>query len=547
MSQSLTTVPGAADPARIGEPERDTMRPQIEAIERPQQSPRADINPALVSGKKQFPFKKLKISGLTVFSVPLFEARFAHLMDTKISMRDIYTMAATLQQDYLDLGYTLTKVIVPPQQTDGAIRLKVVEGYVAEVELSETVRPSAAIKDAMAQISNMRPLNVKKLERIMLILNDMSGVQMGAVLATTKKTYVEPGAIRLVIQDTPMSDVGGTLGVNNNGTVYSGPWQVSGGARLSHIGTNYSELMLNATVARPSYELGYLGMSYEVPLFGVSGTKLRLGATGSHNQPGEDLADLDIAGRSRDYSVTLSHPLIRQRDENLRILAAFSMEHNRTSLSSERLYDDRVRVLRLGGSYAFSDRNNGFNAFDFSIERGLDILGARETGSVDLSREDGQSDFTKYRLTMARQQSITQKTEIYATLDGQFSNDVLLSGQEFGFGGSQMGRGYDSSEITGDRGVAASLEFRYNTWLSNPRLIMQPYAFYDIGKVWNIDPSARDKISAASAGFGFRTTSLNNWRTDVNISAPLTRPADNPPEYSNIDGPRVRFGVERLF
>ena len=40
---------------------------------------------------------------------------------------------------------------------------------------------------------------------------------------------------------------------------------------------------------------------------------------------------------------------------------------------------------------------------------------------------------------------------------GQLTNDRLVSSEKFSIGGSQFGRGYDFSEITGETGVASSI------------------------------------------------------------------------------------------
>ena len=78
---------------------------------------------------------------------------------------------------------------------------------------------------------------------------------------------------------------------------------------------------------------------------------------------------------------------------------------------------------------------------------------------------------------------------------------------QFGFGGSQIGRGYDPAEILGDRGAAGSLELRLNAF---PNYFIfqsaQYYVYYDIGAIWNIKNVAnvKKKQSASSTGFGMR-------------------------------------------
>ncbi len=63
----------------------------------------------------------------------------------------------------------------------------------------------------------------------------------------------------------------------------------------------------------------------------------------------------------------------------------------------------------------------------------------------------------------------------------------LLSPEQFGVGGSEFGRGYDPSEITGDKGFAVKTELQYNRihTFKDYAVPTQYYAFWDFGKVWS--------------------------------------------------------------
>ena len=109
---------------------------------------------------------------------------------------------------------------------------------------------------------------------------------------------------------------------------------------------------------------------------------------------------------------------------------------------------------------------------------------------------------------------------------GQTSSNPLLSSEEFGIGGRTYGRGYDSSEIVGDHGVAAKFELQWNT----PEPIdfvdkYQLFGFYDVGRVWNDDEVVNNiqRASLASTGLGVRVDVLGNISGEVMAAIPLTR------------------------
>jgi hemolysin activation/secretion protein len=122
-------------------------------------------------------------------------------------------------------------------------------------------------------------------------------------------------------------------------------------------------------------------------------------------------------------------------------------------------------------------------------------------------------------------------------LTGQWADDQLLSSEEFGLGGSYIGRAYDFSEISGDHGVGSLIELRYGRDVENKVLRgYQLYGFYDIGAVWNDGDGEADRQTLASAGAGVRMALPGSLRINLEYARALTRPVSQ-------DGDKI----ERLF
>ncbi len=499
------------------------------------------------ANRVSFVMQDFNIQGMTAYSDQEAQKLYAPYLGKRITKAVVFDIAQSLQEKYAEDGYTISKVIVPDQNfKDGRIQLVVVEGYVAEVEIKDGVLPGRVIDDAVARMKAMRPLNTKKLERLMLVLNALPGTKMAAILATPK-TSAAPGAIRLILESVPIDRVSGLVNINNYGSLFSGPVQLSGSVDIAHAAFNYANLNAALTAAAPVNELAFGALKYSFPVFGASGAKLSFNAVAAHTEPGDTLKDLELRGNTREGGVALSYPIWLQRDRSWVVETGFNAKRSKMKISGDRLYDDRLRVAMAGSSFTYADSVLGVNAIDLKVFQGLDILGARESGAVDLSRELGRSDFTKYQATIGRRQALPRNFEGYIVLDGQYTKDPLLSSEEFGFGGAGTGRGYDPSEITGDRGVSMTVELRYNHAIEKYQSMLQPYVFYDVGKVWNIDPGAKDKTSAASVGLGLRLSLKDDWAFESMAAVPLTRPADNPPSYTNPEGVRVLFSVTRKF
>ena len=120
---------------------------------------------------------------------------------------------------------------------------------------------------------------------------------------------------------------------------------------------------------------------------------------------------------------------------------------------------------------------------------------------------------------------------LHGSVFGQWTPDALLSSQECGYGGSQYGRGFDSSIITGDTCVKGALEVRYSLppdgFTQGLGLdYSQFYAFADAGQINNIDAplGTPTSDSASSAGLGVRL-GLGRMNFDVSASKPLGTPS----------------------
>ncbi|MFN0042652.1 MAG: ShlB/FhaC/HecB family hemolysin secretion/activation protein, partial [Alphaproteobacteria bacterium] len=239
---------------------------------------------------------------------------------------------------------------------------------------------------------------------------------------------------------------------------------------------------------------------------------------------------LRIESRQTTLSTGLLHPFIRSRGENLTLRSRFDV---RNSLVAQdrgvtTLSEDRIRALRLGASYDRLDAELGLpgvSLLSVDVSQGLNVFGARETGSATLSRATGRSQFTKGALEAQRVQALGGGFNVLAAASAQYSFSNLLSSEEFFFGGTQYGRGFDPGELSGDHGVATKLEFQWGeAGRSGAIRDYQLYVFLDRGTVWRNVPSAGDKRRATglSTGVGVRFNVFEHISGNVELGMPIS-------------------------
>ena len=398
------------------------------------------------------------------------------------------------------------------------VRLQVVQGYIDEVTFEgDIAEPSRLLRAYGDKIRDSRPLRIGVLERYLLLANDLPGLSARAVL---KPSADQPGASDLTMV-LEQDDADGVATFDNRGSRFVGPFQAVLGTGFNSLVGLHERTTLRVVGTTQIEELRLINVTHQEQV-GNEGTKLDLSLSQAGLEPGFTLSPDDIESSSTSASIALFQPWIRTRGENLSSTVRFDYRNSLTDRLESRLSEDRLRVARLSTSYDFVDRYLGVSLLSAELSQGLNILGETPSGSSDLTRENGRSDFTKLNGNLLRLQRLLPRVSLLLEGSGQYSFSQLLASEEFGVGGAQFGRAYDPSEITGDHGVAGKIELRYSQPVEVDFLAdVQFYGFYDYGVVWQIR-ARDDTVASAGAGlrlhFTDRVSGLVEWAKPLNHS-----------------------------
>jgi hemolysin activation/secretion protein len=544
--EEATTI---ANPGRVQERlQRDDLTPTV--------SPNVEVKDAILQavpeGADQIKFNltSIQLDGVTVYSEAELMPVYQDKLGTDVSLADIYVIATALTNNYRNDGYILTQVVVPPQTIEaGIVRLQVVEGFIdgITIEGEEDQGALDLIESYASRIRTGRALNIRDMERYLLLINDLPGLSARSVLSPSP-TLAGAADLQIIITRDYFDAL---VAADNYGSRFLGPVQFTTAAGInSMFGQN--ERVAAQFVYAPGHsqrELAYFDLSYEMPIFS-HGTKVQLFASRTHTEPGFGLGVFGIKGRSEFYSVQVSHPFIRSRTENLTAYAIADHRNLESSSILSQTVIDRIRAARAGARYEFLDTlfGVGINAVNVEIAQGLDVFGASEEGGPRLTRTEGDPQFFKVNVNAQRLQRVTNSVNLLVAARGQMSNGPLLSSEEFGIGGMSMGRGYDSSELVGDEGLAGQIEVQWN----EPHKFDSPYiedyqlfSFYDVGSVWQDDFTTikQKRDTLASAGFGARFDFAGDIDADLTVAFPLNRDV----QTENDEGKRVFIGLSKKF
>ncbi len=432
-------------------------------------------------------------------------------------------------------GYIFASASILPQSLSGGVlRVRMDEGMIDEIRVEGDA--DRAIRAQLEPLRDGRPVTLARLERQVLLADDVSGVRLRA------PRYVREGDRGILIVEAQRSDFSGRAEIANDGSQPIGPLRARIDIDANGLISPFDELDFTyTTVPTAPGELQYVAGRYTV-IVSPQGTEFSVSGSYSTTRPGAYLRSRDIFGESMRLSSRLRHPLRRSRAFSLWLDGELEFRDLRQDRFDALARHDRIPVLRAG-LYARALMFDGSFRGRLTLSQGLDILDATQTGSPLASRADASPDFTTLAAWFEWERDLADSFSLALAGRGQLSTTPLLITEDIGLGGNEFLRGYNFSERSGDQGATGSAELRYD-WRRPLGLVrrMEVYAYADGGVVGNLE-DGRGGGSLASGGAGVRTDITRDLDLNLELAIPLTGP-----RYDTDDkSPRFNIAVSHTF
>lgn len=499
--------------------------PAPSTVKNQEQSAAQQLSPEIQ--KLKFKLIKLDLAGNKIFSTQELEKLYKKEIGKTITVGDLFAIVQNITNFYRNNGYVISRAVLPPQHVkNGIVTVQIVEGFIDKVDVIGEPRGARCLIQGFGDKidSGDKPLNINVMEKYLMYANEVPGVTAKAVLSPSKK---KTGGADLSL-DTKTKLFTGYLSYDNYGTRYIGPQEMTGNVGLNSAINSGDATNLTFTKTMKGNELTYVDLNYNAAL-NAEGIRYLVGGTRTSTHPLFVLQSSDIDGLNDNYYLNFTIPAIRSRAKILNYTIGFNYLDSKTTSLDTLLYMDHLRNIDFGFIYSFSDSWYGSNNIGGNFRQGLPIMGYTrdyDPTTALTSRPGGRGDYTKMAMQASRLQAIKGRWTMLGVFKGQWAFNPLLSSEQFTFGGSVLGRGYDAAEIIGDRGMAGSLELRYDLpimrfWVDTVQL----YGFYDVGKIWNLKTSNSTPFSqsATSAGVGFRFKMTKSISGNFMWTKPLTK------------------------
>jgi hemolysin activation/secretion protein len=410
------------------------------------------------------------------------QAIVANDLDKELSFSALEDISDKVTAYLKGKGWFIARAYLPQQDvTSGLIEIAITQGRSdgnINIRRDERARvcPTLIRGMAMEAVRSGRPINERSLERSVLLMNDLPGVQAKASVSVGKN----PGtsAIDLLVTDGPL--INGAVWGDNEGSRYTGKWRGSAMASVSDPFGCGDQLTFLATEAQGLVQ-GRVGYNYPLSPKGI---RLNFAYTGMRYELGDALASLNYKGRSSVLEGGLSYPVLRSRNDNVRFNYTYAYKTLIDSQAGSDIHNKEILSVNavVNGDHTDSWFSGGKTNWNVGVTSGS-FHEANPVTSADalLNRTEGY--YTRFNMGLSRLQRLSERVNLNLSWNGQYSLCNLDSSEKLSLGGPNGIRAYPSGEGAGDEGHLFNAEVRYVLPTPPAWGNFQFVTFYDLGRI----------------------------------------------------------------
>lgn len=459
-------------------------------------SPRIMVNHLRLEGNRAIPSASLL-------------ALLADMPGKEWRISELQAAANRITRHYREQGYPLARAYLPAQEIEGGIiTIAVLEGRYGAVNVSDSVGLGGSALAPLSELRSGEVVQARTLERSLLLLQDTPGVDVKSTLRPGAST----GTSDLLVDVQQGSRISGSVDLDNYGNRFVGQFRAGGTVNLNNPLNLGDRLTLRATGSEEAQRYGRL--AYQVPV-GPWATQLGVAYSDMSYKLGKDFKDLRAHGSASIVSIYALQPLIRSRSLNISTQLQFEEKRLKDDID---LFGERKSkqaqaiTATLYGNHRDDWLGSGQSSFSVAWTHGQLNLDGLPAQQFDAATANTQGRFDKVNPTIARSQSLGERFNLFAQLQGQWTNSNLDSAEKLCLGGAYGVRAYPQGETCGDQGLLANVELRYaltEAW--------QVSTFVDHGEVrLNKHPWTRDnnhrRLSGTGIGISWATA---NWQVNA--------------------------------
>lgn len=457
-----------------------------------------------------FDVQRFAVEGNTLLDAPDIDEALAPFKGSGKAFADLQQAAETLEDTYQSRGYSAVQVLLPAQDiTQGVVRLRVVERRVGKVLVEgNTLFSADNVRRSLPSVREGEPPNTREIARELQLAAEHSSKQTTVLLRTGAAEDQVDVAVR-VVDEKPWRAF---LTLDNTGNGATGYYRAGVGYQHSNLFDRDHTLTAQyVTSPTQASEVTILGAGYRIPFYGVH-SSLDLIAGYSNVNSGTVQELFTVSGQGTIAGVRWNYYPRKWGavEQKLTVGLDYREYNNQVLFEGQGIVPD-ITVHPASATY-YGVVRDAEAELTFNAGFAANLPGGNDGKAADFERARAAATarytILRYGLTYLRQ--LPKGWQARALFNGQYTDDALVSGEQFGLGGPDSVRGYLLRELVNDRGYAGQLELHTPELsarlglpdTSQARLL----AFYDFGSLRRNHALPGEALddSISSAGLGAR-------------------------------------------
>jgi hemolysin activation/secretion protein len=462
------------------------------------------------SASPHFDINRFEVRGNTLLSAQEMDQSVSTFVGSQRGFSDVIKAQEALEAAYHRRGYQLVRVDLPEQELNGGVVVfQVVEARIGKVTIAGNQNFSNDnVRHALPGLQEERMPDLTAISKSLKLANENPAKQTVMKL----KNSAGQESVDAELQVTDESPWSASLNMDNSGTRETGKTYM--GAVLQNANLfgrdQVMSLQYTTTLEKPE-RVSVYGLGYHLPLYEL-GDSLDFFTSYSDVDNGlvtAGIFDLAVSGKGTIFGSRYNHNLATNGNYQSKIVYGIDYKAYKNNLEAQDVQlgnDITVHPLSVGyqGTWVRLDGDANFAVTLLHNIAG----GARGRQSdFDLARTGARDDYTALRLAANITQALPADWQLRGVLNGQYSNDALIPGEQFGAGGAMSVRGFREREVSNDSGISSNLE-AYTPPICSGSWQCRALAFYDNAYLSRNHalPGEFTHVALSSTGLGVRVS-----------------------------------------
>ena len=495
-----------------------------------------------VEDSPRFEIRRFVFDGASLLTAEQLEAATRAFTGAGRSFTDVQRALEAVERAYSDAGYSAVQVVLPEQELErGEIHFQIAEAKIGRVIVEGNRNFSEAnVRASVPALTPGQPPNINQIARNLRVANESPSKQTTVLLRSGQDEGTVDAVLR-VVDEKPTKF---SVTVDNTGNAQTGILRVGLGYQHGNINGGDEVWTMQYVYAPyddhlddhgqpdrlalvPNGNVNIVGFGYRVPLYGL-GDSIDFSAGYSNVNSGTVQGLFNITGAGGILGARYTHNLDRIGDyehrwqfsadwrsyQNKDITAVGDPTH--TQLVPDVVVHPLTALY--SGIYRQQNSETGFQAGLSSNWSGgndgqdVNFCASRSNGIGQCAG----AHYTIWRWGFNHNRVLGADWQGRLAMNGQYSNDMLVTGEQFGIGGMDSVRGFLEREVTNDwgyRGTAEVYTPDFGSWTEVSGARARGLVFLDWGGVRRNSPGPAEirKDNISSTGIGFRFSHGTNF------------------------------------